>query len=304
VSQAAAPATANADAAPGAVLRARAEALSGALPPLMAEARQLAATVLLGEHGRRRSGTGAEFWQYRPAHSGDAARAIDWRRSGRSDAQFVREREWQAAQSVMIWADRGQSMRFASTSKLPAKADRAALLALATATLLVRGGERVGLTALGTPPRTGEAQLFRIGEALVAPPEAAEYGVPSLRAMPAHARAVFLSDFLGDPAPLDAAITAAADRGVQGAALMILDPQEEAFPFDGRTIFESMGGTMSYETQRARDLKGRYLERLAERKQHLARLTQECGWQFSVHHTETPAQAPLLWLHAAIGGRR
>lgn len=290
--------------ATSAVLRSRAEALTGGLPALMAEARQLASTVLLGEHGRRRAGAGAEFWQYRPAHSGDEARMIDWRRSARTDAQFVREREWQAAQSVMIWADRGQSMRFSSEDRLPSKAERAALLALAVAVLLVEGGERVGLSSLGTPPRSGEVQLFRIGEGLVAPPEASEYGVPSLAAMPAHGRAVFLSDFLGDPVAVESAIARAADRGVTGTALMILDPQEEAFPFDGRTIFESMGGTLSYETQRARDLRSRYLERLAERKERLTRHCTRCGWQFSVHHTQAPAQVPLLWLHAAVGGFR
>jgi uncharacterized protein (DUF58 family) len=285
-------------------LRAGAEALAGTLPPLMAEARQLAATVLLGEHGRRRAGVGSEFWQYRPAHSGDAARAIDWRRSARSDAQFVREREWQAAQSVMIWSDIGQSMRFASDRGLPQKSERAALLALAAAVLLVRGGERVGLATLGTPPRAGELQLYRIAEGLAAAADAAEYGVPSLSALPAHARALFLSDFLGDPAPLAAALAAAADRGVRGCLVMVLDPQEEAFPFDGRTIFESVGRSLTYETQKARDLRGRYLARLADRKAELARLAVRCDWQFTVHHTDAPAVGALLWLYAAIGGLR
>jgi uncharacterized protein (DUF58 family) len=78
-------------------LRARAEALGQSLPPLLAEAELLAATVVLGDHGRRRAGMGDEFWQYRPAHAGDSARMIDWRRSARSDSHFVREREWQAA---------------------------------------------------------------------------------------------------------------------------------------------------------------------------------------------------------------
>nr|WP_275981942.1 DUF58 domain-containing protein [Frigidibacter sp. ROC022] len=284
-------------------MRSGAEALAGGLPPLLAEAQQLASTVLLGEHGRRRAGVGSEFWQYRPAHGGDEARLIDWRRSARSDTQFVREREWQAAQSVMIWADGGQSMRFASEKGLPQKADRAALLAMASAVLLIRGGERVGLTRLGTPPRSGELQLLRIAESLSGAGEAAEYAAPSLRGLPAHARALFLSDFLGDPEALSQALTKAADRGVKGTLLMVLDPQEEAFPFDGRTVFESMGHTMRYETQKARDLKDRYLERLAERKDLLARLAARTGWQFSVHHTDSPAQGALLWLHGAIGGR-
>ena len=45
------------------ILRTEAETLGQALPPLLAEADHLAATVILGEHGRRRAGMGDEFWQ-------------------------------------------------------------------------------------------------------------------------------------------------------------------------------------------------------------------------------------------------
>lgn len=284
-------------------LRTGAETAASGLPPLLAEAKLLAATVLMGEHGRRRAGPGSEFWQYRPVHSGDEARHIDHRRSARSDQDFVRDREWQAAQSVMLWADAGQSMQFASAAALPSKARRAALLALATAVLLVRGGERVGLSALGTPPQRGEVQLLRIAESLSHHDDPAEYGVPLLTGLLPQSQAVFFSDFLGDPQALDAALAAAADRGVRGALVMVLDPEEEAFPFGGRTIFESLGGTLRFETQKARDLRQRYLERLAQRKDLLARLASAAGWHFAVHHTDQPAQQALLWLHGAIGGR-
>ncbi|MEO1197165.1 MAG: DUF58 domain-containing protein, partial [Pseudomonadota bacterium] len=95
-------------------LRQKAEGLAGPFPPLLAAAEHLAASVLLGDHGRRRSGMGDEFWQYRASQPGDERRLIDWRRSARSDTEFVREKEWQAAQSVMIWVDPAQSMAFSS----------------------------------------------------------------------------------------------------------------------------------------------------------------------------------------------
>ena len=98
-----------------ATLRQEAEALSGPLPDLLAEAEHLAQSMMLGAHGRRQSGQGDEFWQYRPARAGDALRMVDWRRSAKSDAHFVREKEWQAAQAVLIWVDEAQSMDFAST---------------------------------------------------------------------------------------------------------------------------------------------------------------------------------------------
>ena len=149
-------------------LRSRAEAEAARLPPLLARAEHLAGTVLLGEHGRRRSGLGDDFWQYRPVQPGDSRRTIDWRRSARSDMQFVRQREWQIAQSVMLWVDNAASMRFASDDKLPQKSDRARVLALATAILLIRAGERVGMTGQSLPPSRGEPQLRRLTEALAA----------------------------------------------------------------------------------------------------------------------------------------
>ena len=65
-------------------LRREAEASAAAFPALLADARQLASTVILGAHGRRRAGMGDEFWQYRPATATDARRTIDWRRSARA----------------------------------------------------------------------------------------------------------------------------------------------------------------------------------------------------------------------------
>ncbi|MEM9969866.1 MAG: DUF58 domain-containing protein [Pseudomonadota bacterium] len=283
-----------------ATLRQDAETLAGPLPPLLAAAEHLAASVMAGEHGRRRVGQGDQFWQYRPSHAGDEARSIDWRRSAMSDGLFVREKEWQAAQSVMLWLDSGQSMEFASAKHVATKADEARRIALALTVLLSRGGERVGLSNAGLPPRAGQLQLMRITAALGEAAEAAEYMPPELRGIPARSRAVFISDFMADIAPVEAALTKATDRGVSGALLQVLDPQEEAFPFDGRTIFESVGGTLSHETKKAGDLRSRYLERLAERKAVLQNLARATGWQYHCHHTDRPASGALLWLYTAL----
>jgi uncharacterized protein (DUF58 family) len=284
-------------------LRARAETLGQTLPPLLAEAEMLAATVMLGEHGRRRAGLGDEFWQYRPAHQGDSARMIDWRRSARSDAHFVREREWQAAQSVTLWVDPSKSMSFTGDRGRAPKSDRARLLALALAVLLLRGGERVGLAGMASP-RAGRTQMLRLAARLSGDETGEEYGAPVTDGMVNHGRAVFLSDFLGDLAAVEAGLGRASDRGVKGVLIQVLDPAEEEFPFDGRTIFESMGGTLRHETQKAGDLRARYLTRLAERKDRLATLARAVGWHFTTHHTGQPAQSALLWAYGALEGGR
>ena len=281
------------------MLRARAETEAARFPPLLARAEHLAGTVLLGEHGRRRAGMGDDFWQYRPEQQGDSTRMIDWRRSARGDERFVREREWQIAQSVMLWVDQAASMQFSSEAAQPEKIDRARLLALSLAVLLVRGGERVGLTGTLLPPRRGKNQILRLAE-FFSQADPDDFGVPESRAMIPNARAVFISDFMGDVAGVKAALTKAADRGVRGVLLQVLDPAEEAFPYRGRTIFESIGGTLAHETLKAGDLRGRYLERLAARKAEQADLCALTGWRFHTHHTSDSAQVALLWLYRAL----
>lgn len=286
-------------------LRADAETQAATLPALLARAEHLAGAVLLGDHGRRRAGMGDDFWQYRPAQSGDSRRLIDHRRSARGDTEFVREREWQIAQSVMLWIDQGASMRFSSTDDLPFKADRARLLGLACAILLVRGGERVGLTGTTLPPRRGNTQILRLAEAFTTD-VTDDYAPPEHRAMIPSARALFVSDFMGDVEEVKLALTKAADRGVRGVLLHVLDPSEEAFPFRGRTIFESVGGSLRHETLKANDLRDRYLDRLAARKEELQKLCALTSWQYGLHHTDASAQSALLWLYRALdtGGTR
>jgi uncharacterized protein (DUF58 family) len=114
---------------------------------------------------------------------------------------------------------------------------------------------------------------------------------------------VFISDFMGDLDGITLALTKAADRGVRGVLCHLLDPSEEAFPFSGRTIFESVGGTLRHETLKANDLKSRYLERLAERKSELQRLCAVTGWHYGLHHTNASAQSALLWLYSALDTR-
>lgn len=282
-------------------LRVHAEQQAATLPPLLAQAEQLASSVLLGEHGRRRSGLGDDFWQYRPMQPGDSRRMIDWRRSAKSDAQFVREKEWQIAQSVLLWVDPAGSMRFKSSDTVPEKSERARLLALAASILLIRGGERVGITGGALMPRSGENQISRLAE-LLSKDSTEDYQSPDARGLPPHARAVFVSDFLSDISHIVAALTKASDRGVQGVLLQVLDPSEEAFPYRGRTVFQSVGGSISHETLKAGDLRQRYLDRLASRKDELTALSSASGWRYHCHRTNESASAALLWLYRALEG--
>src|SRR3984885_15608005 len=113
--------------------------LAANMPRLMLEARRVAPSIIHGLHGRRRAGSGENFWQYRRFVSGEPAARVDWRRSARDDFLYVREQEWEAAHTVWIWPDRSPSMAFRSPLAQVTKLDRALVMALALAGILVKG---------------------------------------------------------------------------------------------------------------------------------------------------------------------
>ncbi|MCY4152105.1 MAG: DUF58 domain-containing protein [Aestuariivita sp.] len=280
-------------------LRERAEIAAATLPPLLVQAQRLAGTILIGEHGRRRAGLGDDFWQFRPAEYGDNRRSIDHRRSASGDIDFVREKEWKIAQSLVFWVDQGASMRWTSRESNPQKVDRARLLALAIAILAVRGGERVGLAGDHSRPQRGNQQLNRMAQALsIDLPD--DYAPPEHDLCTPYVRAVFISDFLGKIDKLQIALHKMAAQGVRGILLQILDPAEESFPYKGRTIFDSVAGSLSHKTLKASELSDRYVQRLAKRKDEVADLARQTGWRSGVHHTDKSARTALLWLYQAL----
>ena len=261
--------------------------------------------MAMGEHGRRRAGVGEDFWQFRQALPGDDLATVDWRRSGRSDTAYVREREWESAHTVAIWADNAQSMDYSGKRGVSSKGERASLLAMAISILLSNAGERIAFPATNAAtPRTGERQLQRIAQAITNQSEQRpEYGtVPDYGELKA-ARSVFLSDFLGSDDQIFPPLKAVAERAGVGCLVHILDDTEEAFPFDGRVIFESMGGALSFETHRAKNLREEYRDKLAARCDALEDLARQSGWQYLKHHTSQSPHAALLWLYMAIGAR-
>src|ERR671917_1907593 len=137
--------------------------LAQRMPRLVLEARRVAATLAHGIHGRRRAGTGESFWQFRPFVTGESAHRIDWRRSGRDDRLYVREREWETAHTVRLWMDRSASMAFVSDLAQAPKIERGLVLGLALADAFVEAGERVGLLGLMAPRATRQI-AEKIGE--------------------------------------------------------------------------------------------------------------------------------------------
>ena len=272
------------------------------LPALLVAAKDVAATVMYGVHGRRRAGVGETFWQFRPFNSGEPAQRIDWRRSARDDRLYVREREWEAAHTIWLWPDRSLSMAYQSSLANQSKIDRALILALACADLLVRGGERVGIPGL-TKPVAARNISERLAQAMAE--EAGRPGhipgeLPPAEELAPRTQAVVISDLLSDPADIKTTIHAMASRGALGHVVMIADPVEESFPFTGHTEFLDVDSSARLRVGEAQSFRNEYVSRLAAHRDAVASVCRSRGWSFSIHRTDRPASEALLYVRVLL----
>lgn len=280
-----------------------AQALASRLPELLVEARRVSMTIAHGIHGRRRPGPGDTFWQFRHYQSNDPKAMIDWRRSASSEHLFVREREWEAAHTVWLWADISPSMNFHSHLSRVTKRDRALVLLFAVADLLVSGGERVGLLGLLPPTvqrRAGELIAERLLQHVETP--AARDSLPPEATVTRFSECVLLGDLLDPVEGLGRRVQALASQGVRGHIVQVLDPAEETLPYQGRTEFADIEGSDRLIANRAEALRSAYQDRLAAHRDAIQLMAQRLEWSFLVHRTDQPPERALLALHGRISG--
>ncbi|MDR3496148.1 MAG: DUF58 domain-containing protein [Ancalomicrobiaceae bacterium] len=281
----------------GAQLVKSARTLSAALPDLLVEAHRVAATVAAGWHGRRQSGPGETFWQFRPFTAGEAASRVDWRKSARDDHLQVREREWESAHTVWLWPDLSPSMDYRSDLAATTKRDRAVVLLLAVADLLARGGERVGLPGL-MPPTPDRRALERVARALVR--------IPSGPILPAgqdfrrFQDLIVVGDFLDGIAAIAPTLIDIASAGTRGHIVQVIDPAEETFPFAGRIEFRDPETGERILAGRAESWAAAYRARFDAEREEVKTLARQLGWSYILHHTDRSAAEPLLTLHARL----
>ncbi len=285
----------------------RAEALGARLPPLLVAAERVAATVAQGVHGRRRVGQGDSFWQFRHFVAGDPMSRIDWRQSAKSgrpapEGWFIRETEWEAAQTVCLWRDASASMRWRSRGAPVEKRDRAGLLLLALASLLLRGGERVTMIAPDARPISGRVGLDRLAESLGARSDD-DAGLPPRVPLPRHARVVLFGDFLSPLDEIQMAVGRLSSIPVGGYMLQVLDPAEADLPYSGRIRFRGLereGDTLIPRVEGVRDEYGR---RMKAQQEGLAAICSAAGFGFAIHRTDHSPESALLGLYTALTAR-
>lgn len=286
-------------------LELEAHGLADRLPDLVLEANRVASTVAHGIHGRRRAGPGETFWQFRQFEGADAATLIDWRRSASSDQLYVREREWEAAHTVWLWPDLSPSMDFRSDLSSTTKRERAIVLLLAGAELLVRGGERVALLGLSRPTASRKAATL-LAETILTNLSSSVLttSLPPKQRLSRFSSTILISDFLDPLDKLGPRLEEIASSGVTGHLVQVMDPAEETLPYEGRAEF--LGPEVDGErwiVDRVESMREAYIKRLAEHRDGLARIAQRLGWSLLVHHTDRPPYELLLSLIMRLGGQ-
>lgn len=288
---------------PGREATGTALSLAARMPRLVLEARQVVASLAAGVHGRRRAGPGETFWQFRPFVAGEAASRVDWRRSGRDDRLYVREREWESPHALWLWMDRSASMAFKSDLAGAPKSERAFVLGLALADTFVESGERVGLLGL-TSPSASRRVAERCAEALVRHEADLDEDLPAATAVGRQDEVVLIGDFLAPAADVAARVEAISARGARGHLLVVVDPVEETFPFDGQAVLHDVEAGLVLRIGDAAAWGAAYRARMAQHRAALSELTRRRGWTMTVHHTDRPASEAALRVLTLVASAR
>ena len=278
--------------------------LAQLLPPLLLQAQKLAASVMTGGHGRRRSGRGEDFWEMREYVQGDSIQKIDWIFSAKSDKLYVREKEWKMPQLRSIWLDVSPSMLYRSDSGLPSKIHTGFIMGLALASLMIRAEETVSpLTNVRHKGRS-QGSLLRLAQFMAndtcQKPADVNKRLKSMP-LPLGSHGILISDFLSDPAEWLAVLKTFEERRSTATLIHILDPLEENLNFKGYTEILTSEDASTQRLNRAEDIRQSYKDRYAA---HYGIFEDFCrrrkGWGFHTISTSQPQTLALMGLYQAL----
>ena len=275
----------------------KARYLGGTLPPLVVEAERIAANVMMGSHGLRRAGPGETFWAYRPYGFGDSVQRIDWRQSAKSDETLIREREWEAANTLWLWVNRGPRMNYKSHLARETKLHQAKLLGLATAILALRAHERVGLIGSSERASSGRHMMEKLATALDLPDTAS---LPMPGGLQRASTALLISDFLDVPEDIAHALKLLAATGTRGILVQITDPAEESLPWEGRADFIGLDLPQRYMANKVQSLREDYAAAFTLQRDMVRDEAAKLGFSMLVHRTDQPLANTVLALHQRL----
>ncbi|NOZ22462.1 MAG: DUF58 domain-containing protein [Planctomycetes bacterium] len=247
----------------------------------------IAKTIVEGQFaGRHRSsyfGFSVEFADYREYVPGDEIRAIDWKAYARSDRHYIKLFEEETDMTCYLLLDKSASMRYGRDGGL-SKIEYASYLVAALAYLIVKQGDRVGLTIFDDqvrtflPPSGTASHLFGMLNAL----ENLHIGrhtdvAESLRKifpiLKKRGLLIVVSDLLDDPERIFKSLSMFRHRKFDVILLHVLHPDElelPAFP-NVRFVDAETGESITAEPGDVRSEYRRHMNAfITEMKDHAA----------------------------------
>lgn len=268
-------------------LRGQAQQASESLPALRAAAEKAVASVLHGEHGQSKPGSGEKFWQYREYVQGDRPQDIDWKQTAKTESVFIKQKEWQTTQSVIFWCCQNGSMHFQSSAKYKSKSDHARILTLALALLMTKAGEQVGTFGgrkVGRSQNALEDLEIKLTQDIRSTAPLADYNFYNL---PQHATFIQIGDFLEPLEDIEKNFKQFSGQSSGGLVIQVLDPAEINLPYNGRVLFQDMGGTaQKQQIDNVASIRASYKKRIEEHNEALHQICKQQGWHYYLHRTD------------------
>src|SRR6185312_4525512 len=88
--------------------------------------------------------------------------------------------------------------------------------------------------------------------------------------------------------------------GARGHVIMIADPAEEVFPYNGQAMLTEDERGMRLRIGDAGAFGERYRRRIASHRGAIAELCRRLNWTFALHRTDRPATGALMSLAGRI----
>ncbi|MEM1401441.1 MAG: DUF58 domain-containing protein [Pseudomonadota bacterium] len=278
----------------------QAGALAERFNGLTVAALRVAATVAQGTHGRRQAGIGNAFWQFRDYQPGDSVTSIDWRQTAKRSKAFVRETEWEAAQTIWLWRDGSAGMDYRSSGATATKRERAEIILLAMASLLANGGEQIGLLGIDRRGRPNERDVSALAERLDLGTNTQER-LPRIQGrLSPHAEVILISDFFGPFDELKAVLDELQGRRLRCHLVQVLDPSEFDLPFDGRIRFTGFYDEGELLIPKVATIRDDYKHRLAALRDSLRERARRSGWTYLEHRTDHAPHTAVMSLYQAL----
>lgn len=262
-------------------------------------ARMVVDGFMHGLHRSVKKGLSLDFAEHRQYQPGDDLRRIDWKAYARTDRFYIKEYEADTNAGVLFALDVTGSMDYASAAV--SKFTYAKILVAALAWLTQRQGDRVGIATFGedlvdmVPPSTRHLQLLLsvLGRSVAKGEGALPLAIDRVADVATRPGIVILvSDFYGEPEAVGRSVNTLRARGHDVLVFHLLDPAEEAFPFEAATVFED-GESGLRMPLRPEEVKERYQRMFRAHRADLEGRFAAAGVEYVALRTDQPLDHAL-----------